>query len=136
MSGDDLVEDGFLGSVCAFVGNGLLVFRDVNSVDTHAGYAWDTAVHAAPDSIYVCVQHPVDGPVGVDLYEGDSSELVIEEATLFDGTISSLQGQFVLHDPLEEVKLQVTTDRSGPARLRISGDDESRPAMLRFQVWY
>ncbi|MDH6462650.1 hypothetical protein M2302_002830 [Micromonospora sp. A200] len=72
----------------------------------------------------------------VDLHEGEPSELAIEGAELFDGAISSLQGQFVIHDPLEEVKLQVTTDRPGPARLRISADYESLPTVLRFQVWY
>ncbi|MEU4770960.1 hypothetical protein [Micromonospora sp. NPDC023644] len=130
------LQEGFLGAFRAFVGNGLLIFRDVNSIDAHVDYAWDSLVHAAPDSVYVGVQNPIDGPVLVDLYEEGSPELAIDGAVLFDGNISSLQGQFFLHDPLEEVKLQVTTDRPGQARLLISADEDSAPAVLRFQIWY
>ncbi|MFY1690252.1 hypothetical protein [Plantactinospora sp. WMMB782] len=127
-------DEEFLGSFCAFVGNGLLIFRDVNSTDTHADYRWDTVTHAVADSIYICVQHPVDGPVEVDLYEDDSPELSLDVA-IFDGRIDSLQGQFVLHDPVEDVRLKITTDHPGSSRLRISGDEETRPARLRFQIW-
>ncbi|MET7749739.1 hypothetical protein [Micromonospora sp. NPDC005367] len=136
MSAGDHEEDGFLGLFRAFVGNGLLILRDANSVETHAEWAGDSEIHATADSIYLCVQHPVDGPVTVDLFEGDSPDLALAGAALFDGTISSLHGEFVLHDPAEGIKLQAITDRPGPARLRISGDDVSRPAIVRFQIWY
>lgn len=133
---EESLNEEFLGSFCAFVGNGLLIFRDVNSIDAHADWEGQSEVHAVQDSIYLCVQHPVDGPVTADLFEDGSANLTLDGATLFDGNISSSQGEFVLHDPNESVKLRIVTDRPGQARLRISGDEESRPTVVRLQIWY
>lgn len=93
-------------------------------------------MHAAPDSIYVRVQTYVDGPVSVEVFEDESKDLVFDGAVLFDGTISSQHGEFVLHDPDNWISMKVVTDNPGGARLRVSGDAGHTPSALRLQIWY
>ncbi|WCN81162.1 hypothetical protein [Micromonospora sp. LH3U1] len=129
-------DDGFVGSFCVFAQHGLLIFRDVRSVDTHAGWDGGDMVHATPDSIYLRVQTYVDGPVSVEVLEGESEDLVLDGAVLFDGTISSQHGEFILHDPDNWISMKVVTDNPGEARLRVSGDAGHLPSALRLQIWY
>ena len=126
----------FVGSFCVFAQHGLLIFRDVRSVDTHHGWAGGDLVHAAPDSIYLRVRTSVDGPVSVEVFEDESAELILEGAILFDGTVSSEHGEFVLHDPDNWISMKVVTDHPGAARLRVSGDAGHSPSVLRLQIWY
>ncbi|GAB7037176.1 MULTISPECIES: hypothetical protein [Catenuloplanes] len=138
-AGTDLpegVEEGFVGSFCAFNVHGLLIFRDVQSRAVHDGHSGNDTVHAASDSVYVAVQPSVVGPVLVDVYEDGDPDVAIEGPVLYDGDISSAYGQFVLHDSPEDVRLAVTTDVGGVARLRISADRRDSPSEVRFQIWY
>ncbi|MEU4424173.1 hypothetical protein AB0F81_26400 [Actinoplanes sp. NPDC024001] len=136
MSTQGVVNDeAFLGGFRAFAGHGLLIFRDVRSENTHAGYS-GVGVHVTPDSLYVPVQHPVDGPVVAEVFEEGAADLALGAVTLFEGTVSSQQGEFVLHDADDAVRLRIVTDEPGEAQLRISADAESSPAAVRFQLWY
>ncbi|MEU8263647.1 hypothetical protein AB0C02_23850 [Micromonospora sp. NPDC048999] len=128
-----MTTDDFLGSFCIPVQHGLLVLRDINSADTHEG--WDGgAVHAVADSLYLRVQPSVDGPVTVEVF--DSDEPTHEDVTLYDGIIASQHGEFVLHDPNNWISMRVITDEPGTARLRITGDHDLMPSVVRIQIWY
>ncbi|MEU4560463.1 hypothetical protein AB0F72_18965 [Actinoplanes sp. NPDC023936] len=129
-------DDGFVGSFRVFAQHGLLIFRDVQSVDTHEGYHGRVPVHARPDSVYLKVRTSVDGPVSVEVFEDESEDLALDGAVLFDGTISSGYGEFVLHDPDNWISMKVITDSPGEARFRVSADDERLPSELRLQIWY
>ena len=129
-------DDDFIGSFRVFAQHGLLIFRDVRSADTHEGWDGQAAVHAGTDSLYLRVQPSVDGPVEVEVYQDGSDDLALEDAVLYEGTISSAHGEFVVHDPNEWISMRVVTDEPGPARLRISGDDELMPSHVRIQIWY
>lgn len=128
-----MTTDDFLGSFRVDVQHGLLIFRDVNSVDTHEGWNGD-AVHAVDDSIYLRVQTSVDGPVAVEVFGSDTPTR--ENVTLYDGAIESQYGEFVLHDPNNWISMRVITDEPGIARLRITGDHNLMPAVVRIQIWY
>lgn len=129
-------DDGFVGSFRVFAQHGLLIFRDVLSVDTHEGWDGGDMVHAAPDSLYLRVQTYVDGPVSVEVLEDESEDLILDGAVLFDGVISSQHGEFILHDPDNWITMKVITDNPGEARLRVSGDTDDAPSALRLQIWY
>ena len=128
-----MTTDDFLGSFCVAVQHGLLIFRDIKSVDTHEG--WDgRSVHATADSLYLRVQPSVDGPVTVEVL--GSGEPAYEGIVLYDGTIASEHGEFVLHDPNDWICMRVITDEPGAARLRVTGDHDLMPSVVRIQIWY
>jgi hypothetical protein len=133
---DSAGSDDFVGSFRVLAQHGLLIFRDVRSVDTHDGWDGGDRVHATPDSIYLRVRTYVDGPVSVEVFEDESEELILDGAILFDGAISSEHGEFVLHDPDHWISMKVVTDNPGDARLRVSGDADHSPSALRLQIWY
>lgn len=63
----ELEDEDFVGSFRASIGNGLLTIRDIESVDVHASWTGNTDIDVTPDSIYMSVQHPVDGPATAEL---------------------------------------------------------------------
>ncbi|GIE85600.1 hypothetical protein [Actinoplanes regularis] len=128
-----MTTDDFLGSFCVDMQHGLLIFRDINSVDTHEGWDGD-AVHAVADSLYLRVQPSVDGPVSVEVFGSD--EPTYEGIVLYDGSITSRHGEFVLHDPNDWISMRVITDEAGTARLRVTGDHKLMPSVVRIQLWY
>jgi C-terminal processing protease CtpA/Prc len=146
MTSYELDTEEFVGSFRASVGYGLLIIRDSNSTETHAD--WEGSdIHVTRDSIYLCVQHPVDGPVTVEVFEGPPAR---EDGFVwFDGVIVSAGGTFIVHDPDEDVRLVVRTDHPGEVRLRIASDVELLstsvrrasdvellPTSVRLNFWY
>jgi hypothetical protein len=123
----------FVGSFRVAVGNGLLIIRDTESTATHEGWQ-DEDIHVEPDSVYLCVQNPVDGPVSVEIFEGQPAQQAGDTIVL-DGTISSLHGTFVIHDPANDVRLVVRTDRGGDSHLRITVDQAWRPSVVQMHFW-
>jgi hypothetical protein len=129
---DPVTADDFLGSFSVPVQHGLLIFRDIKSVDTHEG--WDgNGLHAAPDSLYLRFLAS-DGPVTVNVFGADGP--THGSVTLYDGTISSEYGEFILHDPNDWISMRVITDEPGVARVRITGDHHRTPSVLHIQIWY
>jgi hypothetical protein len=135
MKADELDDEEFVGSFRALVGNGLLIIRDSHSTETHGNWGESGSdIDVTPDSIYLCVQHPVDGPVTVDVFEGPPA--AEDGFVWFDGVVVSSRGTFIVHDPMEDVRLVVRTDHRGDVHLRIASDVEWRPTSVRLNFWY
>jgi len=125
----------FAGSFKGFVGNGLLIIRDSDSTAVHSGWQ-DEDIHVEASSVYLCVQHPVDGPVVVDVFEGGPAGRPCNDITALDGSINSQFGTFILHDPIDDIRLVVRTDHPGDSRLQILVDELPRPSRVKIYFWH
>jgi hypothetical protein len=124
-------EDSFRGRFVAFFHHGLLLIEDTESTGRHDN--WDARtqrVHLDVDSLYVCVQPSVDGPVDVTVFEGQATEPTSTLTEIFAGPLTIHHGSLRLADPTGAIVLEVPTSASGPHRLTVLADDPVHPARL------
>jgi len=132
-SGFELDDEQLVGPFRACIDYGLPNIRNINSEQTHAD--WNAGdIHVAADSIYLCVLHPVDGHVAVEVHQGAPGSSPHALTQRFERTVALSHGTLILHVPLENARLGVRTEHHGNVQLRIAADHPWRPAKVRLDV--
>ncbi len=124
-----MVVHNLVRSFVAPMEHACLFIRDVDSEASHDD--WNPAeapVDAHPDSILIGVQAGVDGPVSVKVWRGEPEAAL--STTIFEGSIRLQSGRLSLHDPNEDIVVQVPY-LGGGGPLSILVDDADYPTQVQ-----